>query len=117
MGEKATILAVGPRMLALAMEVADRNDGVGVINARTVKPICEKTLLEIAKTTVITLEENSLIGGFGSIVSDFYLKRDLAVKRLSFGIKDEFIEHGSIKNQLEYNGLTAENIEKFIREL
>ncbi len=116
-GGKATILAVGPRMLSLAMEVADRNGGVGVINARTVKPICEKTLLEISNTVVITLEENSLIGGFGSIVSDFYLERDLAVKRLSFGIKDEFIEHGSIKNQMEYNGLTVENIEKFIREL
>ncbi len=104
-GEKANILAVGPNMLKLAMETAKDIDGVGVISARTIKPLCEKTLLDIKDSTVIVLEENSQIGGFGSLVGTFYLERGLTTKVKSVGIKDQFIEHGQIRTQLEANGL------------
>ena len=109
-GEKVTVLAVGPRMVDLALKLAQQIDGVGVISARTVKPLCEKTLKEISSSLVVTLEENSVIGGFGSLVNGFYLQSGLSTKVLNFGIKDNFLSHGSVNNQLKENGLTVENL-------
>ncbi|MBQ9756734.1 MAG: 1-deoxy-D-xylulose-5-phosphate synthase [Clostridia bacterium] len=113
-GDKATILAVGPRMLELALNISEKRQGVGVINARTVKPLCEKTLVEIANATVITLEENSVISGFGSLVSSFYSDKSMNVKVIRLGVKDEFVSHGSLEEQMKQNGLTLENIETFL---
>ncbi len=113
-GDKATILTVGPRMLEIGLKLSEKHQGVGVINARTVKPLCEKTLMEIANTTVITLEENSIISGFGSLVSGFYSDKGVSVKVVRFGVKDEFVSHGSLKEQMKQNGLTLENIETFL---
>ena len=107
-GDKVTILAVGPRMLKLALEVAEKMDGVSVISARSVKPLDEKVLDEIRETLIVTLEENSLIGGFASMVNGYYAYT--GEKIFNFGVKDEFVHHGSINKQMEENGLTVENI-------
>ena len=109
-GDKATILAVGSRMLDLALKVANQSQGVGVVNARSIKPLDEKMLLDIKDTTVITLEENSVIGGFGSLVGSFYLQNGLSTKVVSKGAKDEFIKHGTINDQLRDSRLTIEDI-------
>jgi len=113
-GDKVTVLAVGPRMLKLALEFANKHEGVGVINARTVKPLCENTLEQIKNTTVVTLEENSAIGGFGSLVRKYYLDKGEMVKTVCLGVEDRFITHGSVSNQLKDNGLTVENLEKVL---
>lgn len=104
-GEKLNLIAVGPRMLELAKETAREIEGVGVISARTIKPLCEQTLKTISNKPVIVLEENSKIGGFGSLVSAFYLNQGLSTKVKCFGVNDQFLPHGSIKKQLEINGL------------
>lgn len=114
-GEKVNIIAVGPKMVSLAEEVAKVKD-VGVINARSVKPICEKTLDSVKDSLIITLEENSVIGGFGSIVSSYYAKKSINARVVSLGIKDEFIMHGSIDEQLQENGLCVANIINVIKE-
>ena len=113
-GEKATLLAVGPRMLKLALEFAKKHEGVGVVNARSVKPLCEKTLEQIKNTTVVTLEENSAIGGFGSLVRKHYFDKCEKVKTVCLGVEDKFITHGSVDNQLKENGLTIENLQKVL---
>ena len=115
-GDKVTVLAVGPRMLKIALEFAAKHEGVGVINARTVKPLCENALEQIKNTTVVTLEENSVIGGFGSIVSAYYAKKGINARVVSLGIKDRFIMHGSVEEQLQDNGLCVAEIIKIIKE-
>ena len=102
-GEKATILAVGPRMVDLAERFANITEGVGVISARTIKPLCQKTLDQIKDTVIITLEENSVIGGFGALVNNYYLQNNQKVKIANLGVKDKFVCHGEISNQLKAN--------------
>ena len=114
-GEKITLLAVGPRMISLAKKVASRVDGVCVISARTVKPLCEKTLDEIKNTIVITLEENSVIGGFGALVNNYYVKRGYGTRVFNLGVGDEFVAHGSIDEQLQDCGLNEETIINLIK--
>lgn len=117
-GEKVTLLAVGPNMLALAKNFAEKHAGVKVVSARTVKPLCEKTLSEIKNSVVVTLEENSVIGGFGSSVRAFYAERGYETKVITLGVKDCFVEHGSEKKQMEDNFLTEnavkEAVEKYL---
>lgn len=116
-GKKVSILAVGPRMLKLANEVKEKlKIGPTVINARSVKPLDEEMLIDIKKDLIVTLEENSLIGGFNGLVKSFYYDRGLSPKILSFGVKDKFIEHGTVDEQLADNGLTAENIVDKIKQ-
>ena len=115
-GKKINILAVGPNMLRLALEFSTRyeKDKIGVISAKIIKPLDEKILNEIAGSIVITLEENSLIGGFGSLVKDFYLNSSDKTRVISLGATNKFVAHGTIDGQLNQNSLTIAGIEKAI---
>ena len=116
-GKKISLLAVGPRMLDLALKVNQKFDNkLTVINARTIKPLDKNLLLSIKDDKIITLEENSEIGGFGAYVLKFYADNNINANVKVFGIKDEFIPHASVEKQLEFNGLTVENILNYIHK-
>ncbi len=93
-----------------------RSEGldVGVINARFAKPLDTETILKAVEDCgfVITVEESTLCGGFGSAVleaaNDAGLHTD-HIKRL--GIPDRFIEHGERAELLADLGL---NVEGFV---
>jgi deoxyxylulose-5-phosphate synthase len=71
----------------------------------------EKLSLDLIKdTTIITLEENSIVGGFGDGVRRYYAKNQRAVKLKCYGAEDKFINHGTIETQLKENGLTIERV-------
>ncbi|MBO7345030.1 MAG: 1-deoxy-D-xylulose-5-phosphate synthase [Clostridia bacterium] len=113
-GKDAVILAVGPKMLEIAQKCAEKDQSLGVINARSVKPLCSKTLDEISNKIIVTLEENSVLGGFGSLVNGYYNSKGVKARVHNLGIKDCFVEHGSIDEQLKNNGLTVEGVERII---
>lgn len=100
-GRDLTIVAVGS-MVATALEVAlkltNQGLGVGVINARWVKPLDKAVILDAAHATgqLITLEENVLAGGFGSAVLELLEAEDMLdkVRVKRFGIGDDFVPHG-----------------------
>ncbi|MBQ3116354.1 MAG: 1-deoxy-D-xylulose-5-phosphate synthase [Clostridia bacterium] len=113
-GDKVTLLAVGPRMVKIASEYANGHEGVEVVSARKLKPISTSTLEQIKNTLVITLEENSVIGGFGT-----YLEMNLKeikpdARVIKLGVPDKFIGHGTIDNQLKQCGLTIEGIDRAV---
>lgn len=119
-GEKYNILAVGPDMLALAEEFAKNHDGAGVISARTVKPLDEKTLAEISGLPIIAIEENSVIGGFGDAVrravSGLFGGKPKN-RIITLGVKDAFTRHGSADRQREENGLCEKQLEEIVLSL
>ena len=107
-GKGLRILAVGPKMIDLALKVADKLEiDAEVVAVRSVKPLDEKYLTDIP---IVTLEENVLNGGFGSTVSTYYTKKGISPKVLSFGVDDVFVDHASIEKQFIDNDLTEENI-------
>ena len=107
------VLAVGPRAIEVSLTAKKSTDkNVAVVNARTIKPL-DKTLLDIIKDkNIITVEENSKIGGFGSSVLGYYSENKLLAKVNLVGVKDEFVHVGTVEEQLTLNGITPENIEK-----
>ena len=90
-----------------------------LVHARFVKPIDEKVFGQIAKThkTIVTVEENSLRGGFGNYLSSYASGHHYDVKIFSHGIPDEFIEHGTRKILLQKVGLDAEGIARTVRNI
>lgn len=116
-GEKFAILAVGAPMLELAAQAAElgRAERIQphIINARFLKPLDEKLLLELYEQGyhLVTLEEGAVRGGFGSAVLEFYAERDLyGIRVKPIGIPDYFVEHGSPKEQRQEVGLSPERI-------
>jgi len=97
-GEDLAILAIGNTVYP-AMSAAEKllqEDGlkVRVINARFVKPLDKKWLLDSLKgiQAILTVEENAVLGGFGSAIREILEDEKIPIKNL--GIPDRFIEHG-----------------------
>lgn len=119
-GNELNIIAVGPDMLDLAERFASDKKGIGVIAARSVKPLDLKILKSISDLPIITLEENSEIGGFGE-----YVRKTLAdisdngtpCKTVCMGVKDKFIKHASAENQRKENGLTEADLAKAVEKI
>ncbi len=75
-----------------------------LINPRFLKPIDEDFLEELKKKVkiIFTIEDNSIVGGFGSIIKNYFANTDIEVH--SFGIPDKFVPHGKteeLKNLIE----------------
>ncbi len=115
-GGKVALLAVGPRMIDVAKKVANQftDNEVGVVNCRSVKPLDSEILNKFSSHTIITLEENSVIGGFGESVNGYYADSGINVKVIKLGAPDCFIAHASVNRQLESCGLSEENIKKVV---
>ena len=116
-GDEVCLLAVGPRTLDLAIKFAKQSQkSVQVISARQVKPLDEECLLSIKDKKIITIEENSLIGGFGSFVTAFYQEKGIDAKVKCMGIQDKFVEVASVGEQMADNGITIERLEELVNE-
>ena len=121
-GEEIVILAVGyPVYQALKASEKLYKEGirVGVVNARFVKPLDEKLLLSLSQKyeTIITVEDNVLMGGFGSAVVEFLADRGVKKRVVRLGIPDRFIEHGNQNLLRKLVGIDAEGIEKKVKEI
>lgn len=120
-GEDAVILAVGyPVYQALRAAEKLYREGikVGVVNARFVKPMDEKMLEDLARKydLFITVEDNVIIGGFGSGVLEFFARKGITKRVINLGVPDEFIEHGKQDILRKLVGIDAEGIEKTVKE-
>ena len=113
-GEELAILSLG----AISNTVSKAIDGLNCAHydMRFVKPLDEPLLHTIFKTysTLITIEDGVVSGGFGSAVLEFaathHYKNDVMVK----GIPDEFIEHGPINTLFETLELDTGSLKRFI---
>lgn len=116
-GEDLTIFAAG-NLNYLALDIANdlekENIFCAVINLRFVKPLDKELILNYAQKTrqIVTLEENTFVGGLGSAVAELLSEDKIAHKIIA--LPDAFIEHGEPKKLKEKYGLTKENILKEI---
>ncbi|MBW2648707.1 MAG: 1-deoxy-D-xylulose-5-phosphate synthase, partial [Deltaproteobacteria bacterium] len=122
-GKDVAVIAIGSTVypsLEAAQRLAEENIQATVVNSRFVKPLDKTLLCEIASSfrKIITVEENILMGGFGSAVLELFEEAGISgvtVKRL--GIGDEFVEHGTQAQLRKKHGIDAEGIAKAVREI
>ncbi|MBQ4404324.1 MAG: 1-deoxy-D-xylulose-5-phosphate synthase [Selenomonadaceae bacterium] len=96
----------------------EKNISADVINARFVKPFDTELIKKSARAAklLVTCEEGTLTGGFGSAVAEFLADEKISTPLLRFGIADKFIEQGTRTELLDMCGLTAEKISRRIIE-
>lgn len=117
---KIAMLACGERAIARAIAAADdaeRKCGVrpAVINARFVKPLDSTVLNSLSEESIITIEDNALIGGFGSLIAEYYSESKKRIK--AFAYRDKFIEHGGVNELMDENGINVADILSYIENL
>jgi 1-deoxy-D-xylulose-5-phosphate synthase len=109
-GDDVALIGVGS-MVMPCVEAAEtlREEDIDcwVVNARFIKPLDRKLLLEVASSArlLVTVEENSVSGGFGSAVSELLLSEDISVPHFIIGLPDEFMPHAPRQDLLYQAGL------------
>ncbi len=90
-----------------------------MVNARFVKPLDYDVLSKISKRAkiIVTVEENSLRGGFGQAIADYLLTGEYKGKFKALGIPDRFITHGNRDLLLDEVNLDASGIANDIIDL
>ena len=113
---KAVIVACGERAVTEALVAAellhDKKIGVKVINARFVKPIDIDMLSNIEEKHIITIEDNVLAGGLGSLINTFFADKNKSVK--NFAYPDEFISHGRVSELMDDYKITGKYVAEYI---
>ena len=109
-GKKTLVIAIGSTV-GTAKEACKETNST-LINARFAKPLDERLIIEQAKKhdKIITIEENTTIGGFGSQINQL-----LSFKKvINLGVNDAFIEQGSTDEQRKNCGLTKQELVRII---
>jgi 1-deoxy-D-xylulose-5-phosphate synthase len=109
-GKKIVILAFGS-MLSPALEAAEKLNAT-VANMRFVKPLDTELIQILAAehTLIVTIEENTVMGGAGAAVMEALQALSLDKPTLCLGLPDSFIEHGVHETMLAKCGLDVEGI-------
>ena len=85
---------------------------VAVVNARFVKPLDEELICSVARRAkrLVTVEENTAQGGFGSAVLELLQREEILVPVTVVAAPDEFVHHGAQKKQRQHYGLDADGL-------
>ncbi|MEG0295372.1 MAG: 1-deoxy-D-xylulose-5-phosphate synthase [Clostridium sp.] len=121
-GEEIAVIAVGKMVqhTVLAKEILAKNNiKPTIINATFVKPLDLEMLKEIVESNknVITVEDNEVVGGFGSYVLMELKKLGFTKRFKALGFNDEFIHQGDVKLLYKDAKLDSEGIAEEVREL
>ena len=114
-GEKIAILAFGS-MLKPSLEAAEELNAT-VANMRFVKPLDDELILSLAANhdLLVTIEENTIMGGAGSAVLESLESKGIMVSVLQLGLPDTFIDQGDPIQMLVDCGRDKVGIIKAIR--
>ena len=121
-GNDVTIIVIGNQVgKAMSIFYKLKEEGIfaNVINARFLKPIDKSGFIDSIKNTkfVVTIEDNTLVGGLASEVNELIAKKHLKdVTIRNFGYPDVFVEHGSVDELEKKYGLDEESILKSIKK-
>ena len=123
-GKKLALLNFGARLnetLKASDSLRKKGLNITIVDARFAKPLDENLIWQLATTheAIMTIEEGS-IGGFGSHVIDFLLKKGLMDTNLKFrsmNLPDIFIDQDTPDNMYKIANLDAGSIEEKILDL
>ena len=113
--------AMNSKAMATAELLAVQGVESTVVNARFLRPLDDELLHPLAQRIgkVVTIEEGTLSGGFGSAVTESLSDADIKPSILRLGIPDVLVDHATPQQSFEKLGLTpaqmAETILTFVQ--
>jgi 1-deoxy-D-xylulose-5-phosphate synthase len=113
-GKQLAILSFGST-LAAAQPVAEELDA-SLIDMRFIKPLDEELIRQLTDmhTRFVTLEDNAIMGGAGSAVSEFLNQQHIRMDILQLGLPDHYQEHASREELLAEARIDSTGIQKAI---
>ena len=121
-GEEVAILSLGHPGNFAAAAIRDlKAEGLNPAHydMRFVKPLDEALLHEVFSQfyKIITIEDGTIVGGFGSAVLEFMNEHNYTAQIKMLGIPDRLVEHGTPKELHRECGYDAEAIKEAVRQL
>jgi 1-deoxy-D-xylulose-5-phosphate synthase len=121
-GNDAAVIVFGTlaqEALEAAVELGSEGHSVAVLNARFAKPLDSERILRLARqcSVLVTVEEHSVVGGFGSAVRALLAEEGIEIPTRVLGIPDRMVEHGDPKTIRREIGLDREGIVSTVAEL
>jgi 1-deoxy-D-xylulose-5-phosphate synthase len=121
-GDDAVVVALGTvahAALEAAAELAADDVSVAVVNARFAKPLDAERIARLARRCgrVVTVEEHSGMGGFGSAVLEALAAAGVQAAVRTLAIPDRLVEHAAPDALRAELGLDAGGIARALREL
>jgi len=120
-GGEIAVLSVGTiaDTVSEAIISSVKRDELAHYDMRFIKPLDENLLHQIFKKhqTIITIEDGTIKGGFGSSILEFASKFNYKNNIKILGIPDEFVEHGNIAILQQNIGLNTINLKKIFENL
>jgi 1-deoxy-D-xylulose-5-phosphate synthase len=121
-GEEIAILSFGHPGNFAAEAIRDvRKEGINPAHydMRFAKPIDEEMLHEVFSkfNKIITIEDGTVVGGFGSAVLEFMNANGYKADVNIMGIPDRLVEHGTPKQLYAEIGIDAAGIAQVLREM
>ncbi len=121
-GDDVLIIAYGS-MVQAATETANllKNRGISacIVNARFVRPLDQDLIIPLVRKLkkVVTMEEGTLVGGFGSAIVEMLNDNEINIPVLRIGIPDVLVDHASPDQSKEKLGLKPDQMaEKIINK-
>ena len=118
---KCAIIGCGPLVYNALLAVKDLDEeGINtiVVNNHTLKPMDEKTIIEVAKKcrAVVTVEEHQVAGGLGGAVAEILAKHCPAPMEF-IGMQDVFGESGAPNDLIEKYGMGVKAIKEAVKKV
>jgi len=115
------IIATGAlvhKALVAAKELEKEKVGVIVLNLATIKPLDEKTILEVVKSagSVVTVEEHQVVGGMGSAIAEL-LSAKFPVPIEFIGVQNKFGQSGTPDELIEHYGMGVSHIKSAVMKV
>ncbi|PLX17632.1 MAG: 1-deoxy-D-xylulose-5-phosphate synthase [Marinilabiliales bacterium] len=110
---------VGNTVVEASKKLAKNHIDVAHYDMRFVKPIDEEILHEVGKNfkAVITVEDGSVVGGFGSAVLEFMSDNGYSPQIKRLGVPDRFVDHGTPEELHRECGFDVDGIVKIVKSM
>jgi 1-deoxy-D-xylulose-5-phosphate synthase len=119
-GQDVLLLGAGPMAVTcveVAKRLSDHGIGVTVVDPRWVKPVDPAVIAAAAAHRLVAVvEDNGRAGGFGDAVARLLRDADVDTPVKTYGLDQEFLNHGSRETILEAAGLTPQHLARQLTE-
>ncbi len=121
-GKDIAILSIGKTGIFAQRAVkslANKNISAALYDLRFVKPLDKDILTEVFKNfkQIITVEDGTIQGGFGSAVLEFMAENNFSSNVKLLGVPDKFIEHGTVEDLYKECGIDTKGIVNSVLEM
>ena len=117
-GNILAVLSIGTIAKNVSEAIKNLKD-IAHFDMKFVKPLDYDLLLHVFKNfdKIITIEDGTIVGGFGSAILEFAAKNQYHGNIKVLGVKDTFVEHGTIDELQKINEIDSDSILQIIKEM